>query len=75
MVCLSQWTPVHHTWRLNERNYGGLQGLVKAECAERWGLKQVQRWRRGIHLGRFSLQLQLGRDRRGSRHGVGTCDL
>lgn len=42
-----QWAPIINTWRLNERNYGELQGLVKAECAERWGLKQVQKWRRG----------------------------
>ena len=41
------WTPIYHTWRLNERNYGGLQGRVKAECAEHFGLKQVQKWRRG----------------------------
>ena len=41
------WAPIRNTWRLNERNYGGLQGLVKAECAEKYGLKQVQRWRRG----------------------------
>lgn len=41
------WTPVHHTWRLNERNYGGLQGMAKAECVELHGLKQVQKWRRG----------------------------
>jgi len=35
------WTPVHHTWRLNERNYGELQGRVKSECAEEHGLKQA----------------------------------
>lgn len=43
-----QWTPIRNTWRLNERNYGALQGLVKPECAERYGLKQVQKWRRGF---------------------------
>ena len=41
------WTPVFHTWRLNERNYGGLQGKVKPECVSEHGLQQVQRWRRG----------------------------
>ena len=41
------WTPVRHTWRLNERNYGALQDRDKAECVERYGLKQVQKWRRG----------------------------
>jgi len=43
----SQWTPVHHSWRLNERNYGDLQGRSKAACIEQYGLKQVQKWRRG----------------------------
>ena len=43
------WTPVRHTWRLNERNYGALQDRDKAECVEQYGLKQVQKWRRGIH--------------------------
>ena len=42
-----QWTPIRNTWRLNERNYGALQGLVKPQCAEKYGLKQVQKWRRG----------------------------
>ena len=41
------WTPVRHTWRLNERNYGDLQGKVKSECVSEHGLQQVQRWRRG----------------------------
>lgn len=43
-----QWTPVQNTWRLNERNYGELQGRVKADCVKAHGLKQVQRWRRGF---------------------------
>ena len=42
-----QWTPILNTWRLNERNYGALQGHVKAEVAKVHGLKQVQKWRRG----------------------------
>ena len=41
------WTPLTYTWRLNERNYGGLQGKVKPECVSEHGLQQVQRWRRG----------------------------
>jgi len=41
------WTPVLHDWRLNERNYGALQGRVKAECVDEYGLVQVQKWRRG----------------------------
>src|SRR5262245_3562481 len=40
------WITVHNNWRLNERHYGALQGLNKAETAERHGLEQTQIWRR-----------------------------
>ena len=40
------WLPVHHSWRLNERHYGGLQGLNKAEMAQQYGADQVLVWRR-----------------------------
>jgi len=40
------WIPVHRHWRLNERHYGGLQGLNKAETAEKYGDDQVLVWRR-----------------------------
>jgi len=40
------WIPVHRTWRLNERMYGGLQGLNKAETVAKHGEKQVLTWRR-----------------------------
>jgi len=40
------WIPVHLSWRLNERHYGALQGLNKAETAERHGMDQVLIWRR-----------------------------
>jgi 2,3-bisphosphoglycerate-dependent phosphoglycerate mutase len=40
------WIPVRHTWRLNERHYGALQGLNKAETAAKFGEAQVQIWRR-----------------------------
>ncbi len=40
------WIPVHPSWRLNERHYGALQGLNKAETAARLGQEQVHRWRR-----------------------------
>jgi 2,3-bisphosphoglycerate-dependent phosphoglycerate mutase len=40
------WIPVHHSWRLNERHYGALQGLNKAEMAEKYGEQQVKIWRR-----------------------------
>jgi 2,3-bisphosphoglycerate-dependent phosphoglycerate mutase len=41
-----QWIPVHKEWRLNERHYGGLQGLNKTETAEKHGEDQVKIWRR-----------------------------
>jgi len=40
------WIPVHGSWRLNERHYGALQGLNKAETAKRFGVEQVKTWRR-----------------------------
>jgi 2,3-bisphosphoglycerate-dependent phosphoglycerate mutase len=44
------WIPVHRSWRLNERHYGALQGLNKAEMAERHGLEQVKIWRRSYDV-------------------------
>ncbi|MDY7546385.1 2,3-diphosphoglycerate-dependent phosphoglycerate mutase [Glaciimonas sp. CA11.2] len=40
------WLPVKHDWRLNERHYGALQGLNKAETAAKYGDEQVMVWRR-----------------------------
>jgi 2,3-bisphosphoglycerate-dependent phosphoglycerate mutase len=40
------WIPVHFNWRLNERHYGALQGLNKAETAAKYGEDQVKIWRR-----------------------------
>lgn len=40
------WIPVHRSWRLNERMYGDLQGLNKAQTAEKFGQEQVHVWRR-----------------------------
>ncbi len=40
------WVPVRRHWRLNERHYGGLTGLNKAETAEKYGAEQVHIWRR-----------------------------
>jgi len=40
------WLPVHGSWRLNERHYGALQGLNKAETAAKYGEAQVLTWRR-----------------------------
>jgi 2,3-bisphosphoglycerate-dependent phosphoglycerate mutase len=44
------WLPVHHSWRLNERHYGGLQGLNKAETVEKHGMEQVKIWRRSYDV-------------------------
>jgi 2,3-bisphosphoglycerate-dependent phosphoglycerate mutase len=44
------WIPVMHTWRLNERHYGGLQGLNKAETAAKYGEDQVLVWRRSYDV-------------------------
>src|SRR5512139_2705734 len=40
------WIPVKRSWRLNERHYGALQGLNKAETAKKFGEEQVKVWRR-----------------------------
>ncbi len=40
------WIPVHRSWRLNERHYGALEGLNKAQTAARYGDEQVLVWRR-----------------------------
>ena len=42
------WLPVVHAWRLNERHYGALQGLNKAETAKKYGDAQVLVWRRSF---------------------------
>ncbi|MBV9087283.1 MAG: 2,3-diphosphoglycerate-dependent phosphoglycerate mutase [Acidobacteriaceae bacterium] len=44
------WIPVHHSWRLNERHYGALQGLNKAETAAKYGDAQVKLWRRSYDI-------------------------
>ena len=44
------WIPVSHSWRLNERHYGALQGLNKAETAARFGEEQVLIWRRAYAI-------------------------
>ncbi len=44
------WIPVLNTWRLNERHYGGLQGLNKAETAAKFGDQQVHIWRRSFDV-------------------------
>jgi len=44
------WIPVIKTWRLNERHYGALQGLNKAETAKKYGDEQVLIWRRSYDI-------------------------
>lgn len=44
------WIPVHRSWRLNERHYGALQGLNKAETAKKYGEDQVLIWRRSYDI-------------------------
>ena len=51
-LCLNEMDlvdiPIKYNWRLNERHYGALQGLNKAETAKKYGEKQVQIWRRSF---------------------------
>jgi len=44
------WIPVYKSWRLNERHYGALQGLNKAETAQKYGDEQVHKWRRYVDV-------------------------
>jgi 2,3-bisphosphoglycerate-dependent phosphoglycerate mutase len=44
------WIPVEHSWRLNERHYGALQGLNKAQTATKYGEEQVLLWRRSYDI-------------------------
>jgi 2,3-bisphosphoglycerate-dependent phosphoglycerate mutase len=46
----AHWLPVHRSWRLNERHYGALQGLNKAESAEHFGDDQIFLWRRSYDV-------------------------
>ncbi|MBW1990408.1 MAG: 2,3-diphosphoglycerate-dependent phosphoglycerate mutase [Deltaproteobacteria bacterium] len=51
------WIDVFRSWRLNERHYGALQGLNKAETARRHGMEQVQIWRRSYDVRPPELEL------------------
>lgn len=44
------WIPIYNSWRLNERHYGALQGLNKAQTAEKYGEAQVHIWRRSYDV-------------------------
>ena len=61
-ICLSEMgvsnIPIHYNWRLNERHYGALQGLNKAETAAKYGDEQVLVWRRSYNIPPPSLELE-----------------
>ena len=61
------WLPVAHHWRLNERHYGALQGLNKAETAHKFGDEQVLAWRRSYDVPPPALTLD---DERCERHDL-----
>ncbi len=44
------WIPIQHSWKLNERHYGALQGLNKADTAAKYGDAQVKIWRRSYDI-------------------------
>lgn len=59
------WLPVVNSWRLNERHYGALQGLDKAETAKKYGDAQVLLWRRSYDVPPPSLEANDPRSERG----------
>jgi 2,3-bisphosphoglycerate-dependent phosphoglycerate mutase len=61
------WLPVVHSWRLNERHYGALQGLNKADMAKQYGDEQVLIWRRSYDTPPPALDPQDPRCERGDR--------
>jgi len=52
-----EWIPVYRAWQLNERHYGALQGLNKAEMAQKFGEAQVKLWRRSYDVPPPALEL------------------
>ena len=65
------WLPVHKHWRLNERHYGALQGLNKAETAKKYGDEQVLVWRRSYDTPPPALDATDPRSERGDRRYAG----
>jgi 2,3-bisphosphoglycerate-dependent phosphoglycerate mutase len=65
------WLPVLNSWRLNERHYGGLQGLNKAETAKKYGDEQVLVWRRSYDVPPPLLAPEDPRSERGDRRYAG----
>lgn len=64
--------PVEYSWRLNERHYGALQGLNKAEMAAKYGEEQVLKWRRSYDIRPPALKKT---DKRWSKHDPKYKDL
>ena len=68
------WVPTVHSWRLNERHYGALQGLDKAETAAKYGDAQVLVWRRSYDTPPMALDPSDPRATVSFRHSVsGIC--
>jgi 2,3-bisphosphoglycerate-dependent phosphoglycerate mutase len=65
------WLPVEKDWRLNERHYGGLTGLNKAETAARHGDEQVHIWRRSFDVPPPPIEAGSPYDLRGDRRYAG----
>lgn len=65
------WLPVEKDWRLNERHYGGLTGLDKAETAARHGADQVKIWRRSFDVPPPPLEAGSAYDLSGDRRYAG----
>jgi 2,3-bisphosphoglycerate-dependent phosphoglycerate mutase len=72
-----EWIPVIRAWQLNERHYGSLQGLNKAEMAEKFGEAQVKIWRRSYDVPPPALELSDERHPRFDRryHGINADEL
>ena len=66
-----EWIPVIRAWQLNERHYGSLQGLNKAEMAEKFGEAQVKIWRRSYDVPPPALELTDERHPRFDRRYAG----
>ena len=69
------WIPVIRDWRLNERHYGALQGLNKAETAAKYGDEQVHIWRRSYDIPPPALELDDDRHPSHDRRYAGISDL
>jgi 2,3-bisphosphoglycerate-dependent phosphoglycerate mutase len=68
------WLPVHNDWRLNERHYGALQGLNKADMAKQYGDAQVLAWRRSYDVPPPALAPADPRGERADRRYAGLLD-